>query len=168
MKSALESFWDRVSPEPNSGCWLWIGSADKSGYGHFSNEGKYARAHRWAYEHFIGPIPQGQHVCHRCDVTCCVNPDHLFAGTNRENFEDLWRKGRHAWQLDPPSKARGEKINTSKLTEREVIAIRRAHSRGQQQKLLAKRYGLSHSTVNAIVHRQTWRHLPIDSAHEGE
>ncbi len=83
---AEERFWLYVSPEPNSGCWLWTGGVDRAEYGNFSDEGRNWRAHRWAYEHYVGPIPDGLQLDHLCRVHCCVNPAHLEAVPGRVNY----------------------------------------------------------------------------------
>lgn len=82
---AIERFWDKVSPEPNSGCWLWVGARDMDGYGIFFENAKSCRAHRWSYEHFVGTIPGGLQIDHKCRVCSCVNPEHLRPVTNRQN-----------------------------------------------------------------------------------
>lgn len=93
-----DQFWERVEPEPNSGCWLWTGPFVLGGYGTFSvSSRRMVGAHRFAYAEVYGPIPEGMLVCHRCDVKPCVNPDHLFLGTQRDNMQDMVRKGRN-WQ----------------------------------------------------------------------
>ncbi len=86
-KTALERFERFVSPEPNSGCWLWTGNTAPGGYGMFSpaNSRNY-QAHRFSYEQFKGPIPKGLEIDHKCRVRCCVNPDHLEAVTRRINL----------------------------------------------------------------------------------
>lgn len=93
--TALERFWIRVEPEPNTGCWLWSGTLYLGGYGRFTTETRSQQAaHRWAYEHYRGPIPEGLQLDHLCRVRSCVNPDHLEAVTARVNT--LRGKGRTA------------------------------------------------------------------------
>lgn len=95
-----ELAWDDfVMPEPNTGCWLWMGTTCPLGYGHvrLSRAERKVRsnlAHRIAYERAFGPIPAGLKCCHRCDVPSCVNPDHLFLGTQKDNLRDMFAKGR--------------------------------------------------------------------------
>lgn len=81
---------------PESGCWLWLGGWDKEGYGRISKEGVQTKAHRAFYEIHVGQIPAGMLVCHRCDTPSCVNPNHLFLGTNRDNVLDKVKKGRYS------------------------------------------------------------------------
>lgn len=88
------SFEDRYTPEPMSGCWLWLDSCDPTGYGTMLHDGKKQYAHRVSWILQNGPIPPGLHVLHKCDTPSCVNPDHLFAGTALENARDRDAKGR--------------------------------------------------------------------------
>jgi hypothetical protein len=92
-----ERFASKVSPEPTSGCWLWDGQVDLNGYARISRGPPWTRitfGHRVAWELHRGPIPTGLSVLHRCDVPGCVNPDHLFLGTQADNMADMNAKGR--------------------------------------------------------------------------
>ena len=92
--SAQARLLAKVSPEPNTGCWLWTGAVDEDGYGRFFYRGKNRHAHRVSYELHAAPITDGRFVCHTCDVRLCVNPLHLWLGTNADNIRDGVRKGR--------------------------------------------------------------------------
>ena len=81
-----ERFDAKWIPEPNTGCWLWVGTTSPNGYGRFWSKGRLAYAHRHAYERWVGPIPDGLQLDHLCRVRCCVNPGHLEAVTCRENL----------------------------------------------------------------------------------
>lgn len=95
-----ERLKSKVIVDPRTGCWLFQGFLHpKAGYGEFCYRGKKMRAHRAAYIIFKGPIPDGFDVCHSCDVRRCLNPDHLWAGTNEQNLHDASDKGRHHCQL---------------------------------------------------------------------
>lgn len=92
-----ERFESKYIPEPNSGCWLWTDSWTPAGYGIISlggRRGKKTGAHRAAYELYVGPIPEGLDILHRCDTPCCVNPDHLYPGTDFQNRKDMVDRGR--------------------------------------------------------------------------
>ena len=94
IPSARIRFEDGYIAEPISGCWLWIKTTDHKGYAHIRNNGKILLGHRLAWELHNGPIPEGLRVLHHCDVRCCVNPYHLFLGTDSDNMKDCSRKGR--------------------------------------------------------------------------
>lgn len=136
---------DKVSPEPNSGCWLWIGAVNEFGYG-VTGKG---RAHRISYEQHKGVIPAGLCILHKCDVPSCVNPDHLFAGTKRDNLVDMYRKGRGR----PP---RGEGCHNHRLTEAQVCEIR---SSDKSARFLGAKYGVSHTAIIRIKSRRKWAHV---------
>ena len=86
FQSLEDQFWSKVSPEPNSGCWLWTGASDPLGYGRINVKARLQLAHRVSYILFRGPIPDGLQLDHLCRIPCCVNPDHLEPVTPRENI----------------------------------------------------------------------------------
>jgi hypothetical protein len=91
----IDRFFEQTEPEPNSGCLLWIAAVNQTGYGRPTYDGRQQLAHRVAWQIANGPIPAGMCVCHRCDIPACVNIDHLFLGTKRDNTHDMMVKGRH-------------------------------------------------------------------------
>lgn len=99
-RSAVERFEELVFADPNSGCFIFAGGTFSKGYGKFSlgsmlnNSRRHVQAHRFAWEAARGPVPAGLCVLHKCDIPCCVNPDHLFLGTVQDNNSDIARKGR--------------------------------------------------------------------------
>lgn len=92
-KPVLVRFERKWTPEPNTGCWLWLHGTQKFGYGFFKHAGE-VNAHRVAWLLYRGQIPPKMHVLHHCDVPQCVNPEHLFLGTQADNMKDCARKGR--------------------------------------------------------------------------
>jgi hypothetical protein len=139
----------RSIPEPNSGCWLWTGTLFSSGYGRVKRGGKHYRAHRDSFAVYKGPIPSGMLVCHTCDTRSCVNPEHLFLGTPRDNMLDMARKGRGRF---PESV--GEANGRAKLTAADVSAIR-ADSRSHR--VIAAEFGVCKTQITTIKAGKGWR-----------
>lgn len=144
--NSTDRFWSQVAI--GKGCWLWQGPRDANGYGRWRSGGFYL-AHRYAYYLTHGSIPNGLHVCHRCDNPPCVNPAHLFAGTDADNQADKVAKGRHL---------RGEDNGPAKLTWEQVNTIRATwDGTPNGRRALAVQYNVSHSTVEKILSGHTWR-----------
>lgn len=124
-------------------CWNWQGRRNKWGYGCTRVKYKTKLAHRLAWELWRGPIPQDIKVLHRCDNPACINPDHLFLGTCKDNVLDAVRKGRHS---------------SCKITLQQAISIRTIYKRGLiSQSSIAERFGITQSEVSRILNRDTWR-----------
>lgn len=149
--SLEERFARQCVPEPNSGCWLWIGSM-KGRYGAIKVRGRKGmrRAHRVSYELHVGQIGEGLFVCHKCDVPTCVNPEHLFLGTRADNIADMVMKGR---QRGPVS----QNSRTAKLTPVIAAQIYRLKDSGVTATAIAAQHGVSRSAVRNIWGRKTWR-----------
>lgn len=150
MSGALDRFMAKVSPEPNTGCHLWTGFVNRDGYGRLRRGERMVYAHRFAFEEFVGPIPEGAYVLHRCDTPACVNPEHLFVGTQADNVRDRDRKGRGRWPT-------GEGSPTARLTAVQVAEIRDRVANGATQTAVAAEYGVSQAHVSTIVHGKSWR-----------
>jgi hypothetical protein len=152
-----EKFWEKVNKTDS--CWLWTASkrtTDRTGgYGKFAtgrrNKQTTYMAHRFSWVLENGPIPDGLDVLHHCDNRLCVNPDHLFLGTQQDNMDDMIAKGRSA---------KGEKNPHAILTEDIVMQIREA-IRVRQGTLadVARLFGITYVSLQAIYHRRNWKHI---------
>lgn len=137
-------------------CWTWTGATLSNGYGVFgSPRGESRLAHRVAYRLAHGEIPSGLFVCHSCDNRKCVNPAHLFAGTQKENIADMYRKGREAG-----CGVRGEKNPSAKFGAADAALMRHLADCGVQPRRLAGLFGVTRSTVSRVALRQSWAHVP--------
>ena len=152
-KPLSERFWPKVEMIPFHDCWEWIGATNKDGYGQLILENrKHASAHRVSWEMANGTdIPEGMFICHACDNPPCVNPKHLFVGSHADNMEDMALKGRCNV---------GISNRNARLSEREVIAIRKAYADGGiTQKELGAKFGLGAPHVCRIINRKRWVRL---------
>lgn len=143
--SVRDRFREKYVPEPNTGCWLWLDSLTRKGYGKFGRTSQ--RAHRVSWELTFGPIPSGLHVLHKCDTPSCVNPSHLMLGTNDDNVADKVAKHRQV---------RGEKQGLAKLTVAEIKAIRQS---AESNTVLGEIYGVTRQNIIAIKKGLTWKHV---------
>lgn len=146
----IERFWSKVNKGGDEECWHWVRGKDKDGYGIFWLNNTNIRAHRLAFILANGQIPKNMFVCHRCDNPSCVNPAHLFAGSSRDNINDMMAKGRTL---------KGENSNGAKLKEDQVTEIKGIYSTGKvSSRQMAKRFGVSKNTILRIVNGDTWGH----------
>lgn len=152
----IAKFWERVDTTPGQGpfgtCWEWKALRHKSKYGHVGFGDKMFWAHRVAHKLYYQSDPPELSICHRCDNEPCCHPFHLFAGTHQENMTDMALKGRAPHM-------RGSINGYSKLTESDVLSIRKQYADGATQQELAVRYGRLRQTIWLIVHRKQWTHI---------
>jgi len=137
-KTAFERWREKVDMKGSGDCWEWLGCKSGRGYGYLKKNKKMVRAHRYSYEHYKNngeSIPSNLCVCHHCDNPGCVNPNHLFLGTQKDNMRDRARKGRN---FNPKPK---------KHTDDEAIKIRLDYASGLSQRKVAK---LNNSTQRAV------------------
>ena len=149
MRTLTERFDAKYTRGHVGGCWLWAGCLTAHGYGRFFSDGKSQGAHRYSYERFVRPIPEGLFVCHHCDTPNCVNPAHLFLGTSADNMRDMKEKGR-------ARAAKGEANSFAKLNDEKVRAIR---ADGRLLREIAPDYGVTMAAVSLIKNRINWSHV---------
>lgn len=146
-----ERFHQKYNVEP-TGCWIWTGGSRLNGKGvpyprHWSDSGKSVGAHRFSFELHNGPIPKGMYVCHRCDTPMCVNPEHLFIGTHRDNMRDMVEKSRSFIGRGQDKKGR------AKLTNAQAKLIREAT---ESYAKTAEAFGVSASTIGRIKRGESY------------
>jgi DNA-binding CsgD family transcriptional regulator len=156
-------------------CHEWIGGRSEEGYGKHTFDYKTVPAHRFSWELVNGPIPEGQLVLHRCDNRACVNVEHLFLGSQKDNMVDCQRKGRtssydrtntkwnpatgaaHGSRKHPDARARGARNGSSKLTLTQAEEIRKLYAAGGvSQRKLAQMFGVSQGATAALLKGKTW------------
>jgi hypothetical protein len=149
-------FFSKVAYGLASDCWYWVGSRHKLGYGIFNDK----KAHRVSWEMYHGPIPGKLFVCHRCDVRCCVNPSHLFLGTQSDNMRDMVAKGRRG-----PRDFAGERNGYSKLTDEQVRLMREIRRKtGATYRQIAGQFGVTTMTALRAITGTSWKHISGDQS----
>ena len=158
----VRRFWSHVNQGAESDCWLWTGRTDEKGYGRISvGKRKNVGAHRIAWELAVGAIPDRFCVLHRCDNPPCVNPRHLFLGTNTDNVHDRHAKGRSKnifpqGDTHPAHIRRGQQHWCARLSDSDIQQIRQRREAGETVTRLAADYGVHHATISRIA-RGIWR-----------
>lgn len=168
-----EQFWENVSK--TSDCWLWQRRRTKFGYGELSFEGRHVTAHRLSYELANGPPPAGARVLHRCDNPPCVNPEHLFVGSQADNVKDMDLKGRRRTargdasgaRTRPDRRPRGVRQWNAQLTDEQVMTLRARYDAGASAYEIAGELGVHPDTAWRAATGQQWAHLPGYSARTG-
>lgn len=150
VKTTIEKFMEKVCPEPNSGCWLWMGASTSNStcnleYGRFRYSGRVMGAHRVSYLLFNGPLVGREIVRHKCDNPYCVNPEHLIKGSYSDNRIDR--------------NIRNHRDRLKKLSIENVRNIHIEYRGGILTKKLADKYGVSETTISSIVTGKTWKHV---------
>lgn len=152
----LARFMAKVKVGAPGECWLWQGAPNAYGYGRFKikdADGQWLSVHsmRAAWLLLRGPIGDGLAVCHKCDNRLCVNPNHLFLGTNLENTQDKVSKGRQLM---------GEQASKSKLSEVDVVEIRKRYAAGvTSMQVLATEFGVTKVAIRFVIRGRTWKHV---------
>lgn len=180
----IARFWSRVDKTGSGGCWIWHGKErtkpGPAGYGRLTVDGKTIVAHRYSWKLTGRDIPDGMNVLHRCDVPLCVNPEHLFLGTQLDNIRDSVAKGRTAkgdrsgarkhperlargtrtgWYTHPEARnpLRGEQHPMARFSTAEIISIRERAARGESQRQIASEYGRTAHYIHKIVRGLLWK-----------
>lgn len=162
---------DRIQKKED--CWEWMGSLTKVGYGKIQVKNKNYTTHRLSYEIFKGQIPDGNMICHSCDNKKCINPEHLWVGSAKDNMHDMIQKGRKVaktgwkhteetkqkFKLRPHSDRRGEKHHLSKLTSEDVLNIRKMIESGEKIIDIARKYNVDQSAISNIKRKRNWSHI---------
>lgn len=162
----IKRFWSKVDKSGGAdACWEWMGGISKTGYGQFKASGRTLGAHRVASCLGEGVDPYPLLACHKCDNRSCCRPDHLFAGTTKDNLDDMRNKGRGATgdkngsRKHPEQRLRGEEFWAATLTASQVIEIRRLSASGMNASEIARKLGVSAQAAYKAIVRRTWKHI---------
>jgi len=146
-----EKFWEKAVRQTDNECWNWSGNINSNGYGRVLIKKEHIFAHRASWMIHFGEIPKGMHVCHHCDNRACINPVHLFLGTNLDNINDKMKKGRQSRGIERPA---------AKLDNNKVRKIRYLfHEREYSNKKLSMMFNVAKSQISEVVHYKSWRHV---------
>ena len=148
---AVNRFWEKVNKDGE--CWNWTAATRSTGYGCLKVARRLISAHRFSFVLHFGDVPEGKIVCHTCDNRACVRPEHLFAGTPKQNVDDMDSKGR-------ANRPCGENHGSSKLTDAKVRQFFAMRLLGFSNRKIAALSGVGASTVNEIMAGRTWKHVP--------
>lgn len=164
-KSAEIRFWSKVNrkgpihPELRTRCWIWNGAKFADGYGAFGALGE-QRAHRISFRLFVGSVPKGSMVLHKCDNPSCVRPSHLYLGDAQANMDDKFAKGRERFAY---GKQHGSWIYPEsvgkRLNSQAAVEIRQKHEFGRTRISLAVEYHVTVGTIHHIINRRTWKRV---------
>jgi len=148
--------WEKVKINEESGCWEWQGSKNQAGYGQIQFDGRVQLAHRVVWKIIYGNIPNAVCVLHKCDNPLCINYFHLFIGSLRDNTQDMIKKGKARFTSNV---AVGSKHGMAKLTEQDIVEIRRLLKTNIKQTLIAKQFSVTRSLISAIKCNKIWNHV---------
>lgn len=152
-----DRFWIKV--QKTETCWLWTGYTMPFGHGQMSTPEGPKLTHRVSWEIHFGAIPDGYDVCHHCDVPNCVNPTHLFLGTQADNMADMHKKGRESHKGAGESTPRGTEHHNARITEEQVVEILNLRNQGLSYRKIAERFDFFPQSIGEICRGETWKHV---------
>lgn len=156
MNSIEEArFVSRYVANPTTGCYEWLGAISSSGYGNVRIGHREIGAHVASFVRWVGPLPGGHFVLHRCDNKRCVRPEHLFHGTHQDNVDDMVAKARNY----KGGGSIGEAHGNAKLTNAKVAEIRARRATGERVQVLASAFSVSPALVSHVCNRRVWKHV---------